>query len=291
MKYASGRTFRQALEDRLRYQQRESGLPLARLRKTVAFERLLVRLDNRWVLKGGLALQLRTLRPRTTLDIDLNILDDRADSPDESTRILQESARLKLDDYFGFQVRLGDRSPGHPGYRYHVTSLLAGREFERFPIDVGMGDPIVEPIEMLRLPFLLEFAGLEPTHFPCYPLSQHLAEKIHAFTRQRSGDPSRVKDLVDMLLIAEIGVGLRVDILRDAMQATFDARQTHAVPSSLGPMPAGWHRPYQEMARLLDLPFRTLGEAEQAAQQFIVPVLAGLTGAIWHPLTWLWQER
>ena len=288
MKYASGRAFRQALEDRLRHQQRESGLPLARLRKTVAFERFLARLDNRWVLKGGLALQFRTLRPRTTLDIDLDILDDRANSSDKITRILQGSARNKLNDYFEFRVRLGDRSPGHPGYRYQVTSLLAGREFERFPIDVGMGDQIVEPVEMLRLPPLLEFAGLAPTRFPCYPLSQHLAEKIHAFSRPRSGDPSRVKDLVDMLLIAEIGAGLRLDILRDAIQATFDTRQTHAVPSSLGPLPASWQRPYQEITRTLDLPYRTLDKGEQAAQQFINPVLTGLTGAIWHPLTWQW---
>ena len=61
MRYKSGKDFRQALETRLRNESIRTGAPLVRLRKTTAFERLLARLANaqpeRWVLKGGLALQ------------------------------------------------------------------------------------------------------------------------------------------------------------------------------------------------------------------------------------------
>jgi len=76
MRYSSGSAFRQALEERLRNQHRESGVPLDRLRKMIAFERIIARLTythpNLWVLKGGLALQLRLGdRARTTKDIDL----------------------------------------------------------------------------------------------------------------------------------------------------------------------------------------------------------------------------
>ena len=76
MKYQSGGAFRRALETRLRNRSLSSGMPLVRLRKMVAFDRLLARLTksqpDQWVLKGGLALQLRLGdRARTTKDIDL----------------------------------------------------------------------------------------------------------------------------------------------------------------------------------------------------------------------------
>ena len=76
MKYTTGRAFRQALEDRIRDIQSEHNIPIVRLRKQVAFERFISRLiknkPDSWVLKGGLAIQLRLgLQARTTKDIDL----------------------------------------------------------------------------------------------------------------------------------------------------------------------------------------------------------------------------
>ncbi len=44
MKYANSSAFRRALEDRLRAQSVKTGAPLVRLRKMVAFDRLLARL-------------------------------------------------------------------------------------------------------------------------------------------------------------------------------------------------------------------------------------------------------
>lgn len=72
MRYATGSAFRMALEDRLLRQSLTAGVPLVRLRKTVAFDRLLARMvrtgPDAWILKGGLALQLLiedNLAPRT----------------------------------------------------------------------------------------------------------------------------------------------------------------------------------------------------------------------------------
>ena len=63
MKYDSGGAFRRALEIRLRDRSIHCGVALDRLRKMVAFDRFLARLvqgqPGQWVLKGGLALQLR----------------------------------------------------------------------------------------------------------------------------------------------------------------------------------------------------------------------------------------
>lgn len=76
MRYGSAGAFRRALETRLLEHSRRTGLSLARLRKSVVFGRLLARLlalaPDRWMLKGGLALDYRLgTRVRTTKDMDL----------------------------------------------------------------------------------------------------------------------------------------------------------------------------------------------------------------------------
>jgi hypothetical protein len=57
VKYTSGAAFRMALEERLRQESLSTGVPLVRLRKTVAFDRILARLaagaGGSWVLKGN----------------------------------------------------------------------------------------------------------------------------------------------------------------------------------------------------------------------------------------------
>ena len=112
MTYGSGAAFRRALEDRLLARSLRSDIPLVRLPKLVAFERLLARLaqahSGRWLLKGGLALQLRLgARSRTTKDIDILL---RAPS-ELAHSALVEAARLDLGDWFEFTVRPGTR-PG-----------------------------------------------------------------------------------------------------------------------------------------------------------------------------------
>ena len=69
MRYPIATAFRRALEDRLNRQARTTGEATMRLRTNVVFQRLLARLltisPDRWVLRGGLALDIaRTRRPR-----------------------------------------------------------------------------------------------------------------------------------------------------------------------------------------------------------------------------------
>lgn len=62
-RYQTARAFRAALEDRLKQLARAQGIDLMRLRRQIAFDRLLVRLfaepDSPWLLKGGYAFELR----------------------------------------------------------------------------------------------------------------------------------------------------------------------------------------------------------------------------------------
>jgi Nucleotidyl transferase AbiEii toxin, Type IV TA system len=144
MSYSSGAAFRRALEDRLLAQSRESGVALVRLRKLVAFDRLLARLaaaePGQWLLKGGVALQLRLgSLARTTRDMDLLL----ASPCSPIYAALAHAAHLELADWFEFTVAPArDRLPGvgEGGLRFPVTALLDGRVFESFHVDVGSGE-------------------------------------------------------------------------------------------------------------------------------------------------------
>lgn len=71
MTYETAEALRMALEQRLNNRSRETGISLDRLRRRVVFERIVARLAHaepgRWVLKGGMALEVR-LRDQARLD-------------------------------------------------------------------------------------------------------------------------------------------------------------------------------------------------------------------------------
>jgi hypothetical protein len=170
-RYQTAASFRTALEQRLRAEAQASGIPLNRLRKEAAFNRLLARLyraaPNGWALKGGLALIARLgAGIRGTKDADANWRAARLDL--EDTLSLVEE--LDLDDWFGFTV--GDARPlqgeGEEGaLRYSVNAMMDGRVFEQVSLDVNLIDPRdTRPTELVvvqRNPF--EFIG-EPSLDP-----------------------------------------------------------------------------------------------------------------------------
>ena len=285
MKYSSAPAFRQALEDRLRSENSPQKLP--RLRKMIAFERFMVRLDDRWILKGGYALQLRTKKARTTQDVDLLA---REIVEDQIAEELLEALHQDADDYFEFFVERSDLNlDAGSAIRFRVTSRVAGRGFERFHIDIGYGDPIVEAVDYLIPPNYLAFAEVASPAIPCYPISQHIAEKLHALVRLRSTENSRVKDFVDILLFASMDTNLQSDHLSSAIQAVFETRGD-VIPSQLDQIPASWESRYRRFAKDLELPFTDFDEAIQATQEFLSPVLQGLDNGVWNPEEWEWQS-
>ena len=290
--YQSGAAFRRALEDRLRSRSLKVGIPLVRLRKMVAFDRFLARLiqhqPDRWILKGGFAIQLRLLdKARTTKDIDVLVLAESKDVLD----LLRQAGKVDLEDWIGFEVEQSeDRAFAEfGGTRFHVRSLLDGRTFEEFHIDVGIGDPVIDPIDQLKGPSLLDFAGIQPTVFPCYPVTQQIAEKVHAYTRPHAlGESSRVKDFVDILLLVELG---KIDSNRlyRAIQATFDSRKSHPLPGEIPDPPAEWSRSFQKLAAEVSLSYQTLEVANKAIKRFMNPLLKGEKINQWDPGLWSWS--
>lgn len=292
MNFSSGGAFRRAVEERLNSKAKASGLPLVRLRKMVAFDRFLARLiaskPDVWALKGGLALQLRLgRRSRTTKDIDLLSFA----LADQVLTFLREAASLDLKDWFAFEVSEPARGllPDQAGKRYPIKTLMDGRTFENFHVDVGVGDAVVEPLEYLDITDLLNFSGLSPTSVPCYPVTQQIAEKLHAYTKPRmSGENSRVKDFVDLLLLSELQTisGTR---LHQAIQATFSAEGTHPIPKIVPPPPGQWVMDFRRMASDVGLTTTLLDEAYNLVQTFIDPVLAGEPPSEWDPVRRSWS--
>ena len=78
-KYQTPSGLLSSLSERLKQKAKSEGTDIQRLRRNVAFDRLLIRLFSKnpssWVLKGGYAMELRVSNPRATKDIDLALKD------------------------------------------------------------------------------------------------------------------------------------------------------------------------------------------------------------------------
>ena len=124
---------------------------------------------------------------------------------------------------------------------------------------------------------------------PCYPLTQHLAEKIHAYVRPRAtGESTRVKDLVDILLIAEQMVVDGLALLA-AIHATFSAYGEGEPPLSLPAPPTTWAVTFKKLAEEVGLSCPTLPAANEAARLFLEPVLRGEVDGVWSPTDQVWK--
>jgi hypothetical protein len=292
--YASPLAFKTALETRLR--QRHGGPAVARGRQLLIFDRFLARvtavLGDTAVLKGGLVLELRLERARTTKDIDLRLMG----SPDTALTRLRTAARLDLGDFLDFEI---GPDPDHPallndgmqyeGRRFRALCRLAGKAYGRpFGVDVAFAEPLFGEPDMAMAEDLLDFIGVAPPRLHLYPIETHTAEKLHAYTLPRTRPNSRVKDLPDIALLATVR---RLDSirLRGALEQTFAFRETHPLPPALPSPNPTWQAPYASMASNDELRWPTLATVVVAAKAFLDPVLAGPLVATWDPSSWRWE--
>jgi hypothetical protein len=252
--YSNAAAFRQSLETRLKAVATERGVQIQGLRLKVAIERLLARLfraaDPPWLLKGGYSMELR-FRPkaRTTRDVDLAVgepvptggLRQRLDEVHQS---LQTAAEVPLGDFFEFLIQPArDEIQAAP-----VVARLDGRDFARFHLDVGFGDPVLGGAESLEGDNLLDFAGIAPARAAAIPKAQQFAEKIHAYTFPWTGrENTRSKDLVDLVVLIERG-SLDPVAVGHALVETFERRNRHPLPTVLQPPPASWRHEFPAMA-------------------------------------------
>ncbi len=234
--YASPEAFRQALERRIRT---AAGAPgIARFRQVLVFDRFLARMfqhfGERAIVKGGVVLELRLERARTTRDVDIRL----SGSSDALLGELEAIGRRDLGDFLSFVIEPDRDHPTiegdgmiYEGLRFRVQAMLAGKVYAGpFGLDVGFGDVLTEPPETIEGSDFLSFAGAPRARHRIYPRVVHIAEKLHAYTLPRPRENSRVKDLPDLALLAQIGP-LEGVAVRKALDATFAFRKTHPLPS------------------------------------------------------------
>lgn len=256
--FKTATAFRKSLESRLMNISQETNIDLQRLRRKVAFDRLLARFfidnSNTWVLKGGYALEIRFAHARATKDIDLTLpiqLNASFDS-EQLMIMLQEASHIELSDYFTFAFRPAMQElDGAPegGFRFPVEAIMDGRPFVKFHIDIGIGDILVEPVEKITGEDWLEFAGISPAIIYAISKEQQFAEKLHAYTLPRIDRfNTRVKDLVDMLLLIREG-SIGEDVVRENLEKVFHRRNTHSLPATLPSPPDGWNVKFDLLAK------------------------------------------
>jgi hypothetical protein len=282
MKYASGRDLRAALESRIKRVAGHDNLSHVRLRKRVVFEQLLARLftvaPDRWIVKGGVA-----------LDLDLA----RQDTDEAATEDLLAATELDIGDYFTFTIARDATPPTDEdiAVRYHVRAELGGKTFEAIVLDIGFGDPFPTTPEILSSPTFLGFAGLPPLTVPALPIELHVAQKLHAYTRTYSSgrSTSRVKDLIDLILICGTH-SFAAHTIKDGLESTFQSRGTHILPNSVPSPPGNWATPFRKLAIEVGLD-PDVETGHKIAATFLNPILAGAVEPhqIWNPERGNWS--
>jgi len=141
--YASPLAFKQALEQRLRATT-PNGVAFSRKRQILVFERFLARVSDAFgeavTLKGGLVLELRLDRVRTTKDVDLKMFG----SPEDVLDRLQDAMHREMGDFMTFEIRPDTDHPEiqndgmkYDGQRFRTECKIAGKLYGYpFGVDV-----------------------------------------------------------------------------------------------------------------------------------------------------------
>lgn len=254
------RALRDSINHRLANVAAEQHVAPDRIRRHFVFQRILVRLSatDGWVLKGGFALEVRLgLQARATKDLDLATVDD-LDGAEVQDRLL-DALDVDADDGLTFQVSapraLTSDEVGNPGWKFTVASFLGGKVFASLRLDVvARSEEIAGAVGTIEVhpPILAE--RLSSTAMPAVDVAQHAAEKFHAMARTYAGSrpSSRVKDLIDVVLLAEAGLLPHPD-LPGRLQTVWQVRDGVPPPAQLPAFPASWPGDFAAMAAELDL--------------------------------------
>jgi Nucleotidyl transferase AbiEii toxin, Type IV TA system len=163
------------------------------------------------------------------------------------------------------------------GSRYPVDARMDGRGFARFHVDIGIGDEVMKPVEVVEGRDWLGFGGIAPPSFPIISREQQFAEKLHAYSLPREDRVNtRTKDLIDMLLLIR-HEKLDNQRLAAAIKATFAKRATHRIRRKLEPPPSEWEPVFQSLVQECGLDV-SLSAGFETVQGFVGKILGRQTG-------------
>lgn len=218
------------------------------------FDRFLSRVfaggeQSEWLLKGGMSMLARVPRSRTTKDVDLAA--QQAADLTQAERALTKLVDQDLGDHLTFRLirstptGLGDNQPGVATRRYIFACIDVGHDtqIDTVAVDVVIGPPpvgrpeVVEPANRLHLrrPLI--------THpYRLYPVTDQIADKVCATigTNYPGGRrSSRVKDLVDLVVLATPKPWTRLSSGMRSKPSGFSARSSRSGTSTSPPTGPG----------------------------------------------------
>jgi hypothetical protein len=298
--YGDWRSLEQAIKDAAKRAAGQAGPGIsaagvgAQVRQA-RFDRFLCRVfaegeQSEWLLKGGLSMLARVPRSRTTKDVDLAAL--RAPGLAEAERALAGLVEADLGDHLTFRLvrstptGLGENQPGVATRRYFFACIDADydTQVDTVVVDVVVGPPpvgrpeVVQPANRLHLR-----RPLVTFPYRLYPVTDQIADKVCATmdTQYPGGKrSSRVKDLVDLVLIAH-SQAVDLDELRAAIAAKRDLSQI--APFEHFDIPAGWARTYPATAK--GVPAAESFSAQTAAD-LVASVIDPALGERANPAAW-----
>jgi hypothetical protein len=218
----------------------------------------------------------------------------------EAAAELAKLAEIDLGDHFRFITALGriqKERPERAGARLatiKVVGYVGARRMFEFTVDTVVGSEITtEPDCRVPEP-IVHIPGLEPPSFRLYPIVDHVADKLCAtFERfgDRGGPSTRVRDLVDLVVIARTQ-SMEVSALRRAIEAERSHRELPPITEYR--TPESWPGRYPKVARgvadCADYPSHA--NAVELVGRLLDPVLSGqLTDGVWHPDRLVWSSE
>lgn len=269
MTYNSPRALRTALEHRLLQRATETSVSLDRLRRRVVFERVVARLlsaePGAWVVKGGMALEVR-LRDdaRLTKDLDLGLRDNEVTAESLHERLIDVLAHDPAGDRFVFTVGAPERmaeGAQHMTWRARVEARLADTTFGSIQLDIAPRPYELTDTEHVELPSMLDFAGFPANVVEIIDIHRHAAEKLHAMTRDFGDrENSRLRDLVDLVLMLEHEM-LTPALLAARTTDVWAEREKSNPPPDLPRLPESWANRYGPLTVELDIDTRSYPSA------------------------------
>jgi predicted nucleotidyltransferase component of viral defense system len=239
------------------------------------FERIVARLQSAepgsWVLKGGMALEVRLSDDaRLTKDIDLGLRDEVEDGEALHDRLVEVLSRDADGDGFELQVSVPETlsadGGGHVTWRAKVAVRLAGKPFGGIQIDVSPRAHELLATDRLPLSNSLEFAGVPTTTIEIIDVHRHAAEKYHAMFRDYGErDNSRFRDLVDLVILIE-HQELTASLVAQAAMEVWSERDGTTPPRAVPSLPVAWPDRYEQSADEHELDARSFDDAVALVQ-------------------------
>lgn len=182
--------------------------------------------QNNLILKGGfLIASLIGTDTRSTRDVDTSIIGLPV-TEDKMKSVFQEICVIELpDDIIKLSiVKIGEirEDDEYSGYRIHIRAQIYTTRVD-VKIDISTGDVITEYAIQYGYKMILENRTVQ---IMAYTVETIIAEKLETIVSRAEAN-TRLKDFYDLYLLdCQEKVEIRYDILKKAMQATSEKRET-----------------------------------------------------------------